>query len=128
VPISVSIRTHTLILTGELNTRSVLALETEIERLCDEGVSGITLDLRELTSIDPVGVAVIAFRSGLCQRRGCEFTLMRGSRAIYRVFEQAGVNGALSYVEVDAGVEAEAEAERRPALVLSGGAAEVCEP
>ncbi len=127
-PISVSVRTHTLILTGELNSRSVLVLEAEIERLCDEGVSGITLDLSELASIDLVGVAVIAFRSALCQRRGCEFTLIRGSRSIDRVFEQAGVNGAMRYVEVDACVEAVADTERRPALVLSGGAEEVCEP
>lgn len=130
VPISVSVRTHTLILTGELDGGSVLALEAELERLCDEGVSCITLDLRELTSIDAVGVAVIAFRSGLCQRRGCEFMLIRGSRSIDRVFEHAGVNGALQYVEVDAAVEAEVDAERRPApaLVLSSSAAEVCEP
>lgn len=127
-PISVSVRTHTLILTGELNGGSVLALEAELERLCDEGVSGITLDLRELASIDAVGVAVIAFRSGLCQRRGCEFTLIRGSRSIDRAFEHAGVNGSLRYIEVDSAVEAEAETERRPALVLSSSAAEVCEP
>ena len=39
--------THTLVLTGELNHRSAHVLETEIERACDEGVTGITLDLRQ---------------------------------------------------------------------------------
>jgi len=127
-PISVSVRTHTLILTGQLNGGSVLAFEAEIERLCDEGVSGITLDLRELEAIDAIGVAVIAFRSGLCQRRGCEFTLIRGPRSVDLAFERAGVNGSLRYIEVDSEVEAEAQAERRPALVLSAHAAEVGEP
>jgi ABC-type transporter Mla MlaB component len=69
-PNEVSVWTHTLILTGELTHRSAHTLEMEIERLCGEGVTGITLDLRQLTSIDSIGAAVIAFRWGLCQRRG----------------------------------------------------------
>jgi anti-anti-sigma factor len=88
---SLSVRTHTLILTGELTHRSTSALEQEIERLCADGVTGITLDLRQLTYIDPIGVAVIAFRCGLCERQGLGFMLIPGSRFIQRVFEQAGV-------------------------------------
>jgi anti-anti-sigma factor len=83
--------THTLILTGELTRRSVHALETEIEDLCEKGVTGITLDLRQLTYIDSVGVAVISFRCGLCQRQGYRFSLVPGSRFIQRAFEQAGI-------------------------------------
>ena len=90
-------RPHTLILTGELHRGSAHALEAEIERLCDEGVTAITLDLRELTYIDPIGVAVIAFRCGLCQRRGYEFALIPGSRFVHRVFEQAGVTDLLPF-------------------------------
>jgi anti-anti-sigma factor len=97
VPASIGLREHTLILTGELNGASAHALEAEIERLCEEGVTSITLDLRELTYIDSVGVAVIAFRCGLCQRRGYEFALIPGARKIHRVFEQAGVAGLLPF-------------------------------
>jgi anti-anti-sigma factor len=85
-------RPHTLIVTGELDGSSARALEAEIERLCEEGVTGITLDLRGLTYIDSVGVAVIAFRRRLCQRRGYEFSVIPGSPVIRRVFEQVGVN------------------------------------
>ncbi|HXM87516.1 MAG TPA: STAS domain-containing protein [Solirubrobacteraceae bacterium] len=88
---SVSEWTHTLVLRGELTHRSAHALELEIERLCAAGVTGITLDLRELAGIDAIGVAVIAFRSGLCKRRGYEFALIAGSRQVRRAFEQAGV-------------------------------------
>ncbi len=94
---SVSVRTHTLILTGELTYRSAHALEVEIERLCEEGVSAITLDLRQLTHIDPIGVAVISFRCGLCRRHGYGFALVPGSRSIHRAFEQAGVIGLLPF-------------------------------
>jgi len=94
---SMGVWTHTLVLTGDLNHRSVHTLEAELERLCDEGVSAITLDLRRLASIDSIGVAVIAFRCGLCQRRGHGFEVIAGSRSIQRAFEQAGVTDSLPF-------------------------------
>jgi anti-anti-sigma factor len=97
----VSVWKHTLVLTGELDRGSAHALEAEIERLCEEGVTGITLDLRELAYIDSIGVAVIAFRSGLCRRRGYDFALIPGSRLIHRAFEQAGVTALLPFQDDD---------------------------
>jgi anti-anti-sigma factor len=118
---SVSLRTHTLILTGDLDGGSAHALEAEIERLCDEGVTGITLDLRELTYIDLTGVAVIAFRCGLCQKRGYDFALIPGPRFIHRVFERAGVTELLPFQQADVA------APRLPALVLSHRSRGGCE-
>jgi anti-anti-sigma factor len=119
---SVSVRTHKLVLTGELDRHSAHALESEIERLCKEGVTGITLDLRGLTYIDSIGVAVIAFRSGLCKRRGYDFALIAGSQLIHRAFEQAGVTDLLPFQED------EVAAPRRRALVLAHGSRDGCEP
>jgi anti-anti-sigma factor len=119
---SVSVRTHTLILTGELDGSSALVLEAEIERLCEEGVTGITLDLRELTEIDSIGVAVIAFRCGLCQRRGYDFALIPGSRRIQSAFEQAGVAELLPFQQEDVATP------RLPALVLGHRSRDACEP
>jgi anti-anti-sigma factor len=121
----VSVWTHTLILTGELNHHSAHALEAEIDRLCGEGVTGITLDLRELKSIDSIGVAVIAFRSRLCTRRGYDFAVIPGSRLIHRAFEQAGVAGLLSFQEDE--VEDEIAVARLPALVLGDRSGDGCE-
>lgn len=118
---SVSVRMHTLILTGGLDRGSALVLEAEIERLCEEGVTGITLDLRELTHIDSIGVAVIAFRCGLCRRRGYDFALIPGSRLIQRAFEQAGVAELLPFQEDDVATP------RLPALVLGHRSRNGCE-
>jgi anti-anti-sigma factor len=93
----VELRAHTLILTGELTHRSAHALEVEIERLCEEGVSSITLDLRQLEQIDSIGAAVIAFRCGLCQRQGYGFAVIPGSRSIQRAFERAGMISLLPF-------------------------------
>jgi anti-anti-sigma factor len=94
---SLKVWTHTLVLTGELNIRSAHTLEAEIERLCEQGVTGITLDLRQLTYIDPIGVAVIGFCCGLCKRRGYDFALIPGPGSVHRVFEQAGVTEFLPF-------------------------------
>lgn len=94
---SVSPRAHTVILTGELTHRSAHALEVEIERLCEEDVASITLDLRRLRYIDSIGAAVIAFRAGLCKRQGHGFSLIPGSRTVQRAFEQAGMIGLLPF-------------------------------
>ena len=118
---SVTVRMHTLVLTGELDHRSAHALEAEIERLCEEGVTGITLDLRELTSIDSIGVAVITFRCGLCKRRGYDFALIPGPRDVHRVFEQAGVVDLLPFQEE------EVATARPPALVLGHRSRDGCE-
>ncbi len=40
---------HKLILTGTLDHRSAAELEDEIECLCEEGVTTLTLDLRQLS-------------------------------------------------------------------------------
>jgi anti-anti-sigma factor len=82
---------HTLVLIGELDRVSAHTLEAEIEQLCESGTGGITLDLSRLSYIDATGVAVIAFRSRLCQRRGYEFALIPGSWLIQRAFELAGL-------------------------------------
>lgn len=119
---SVGVWRHTLVLTGALDHHSAHRLEAEIERLCDEGVTSITLDLRELTYIDSTGVAVIAFRCGLCKRRGYDFAVVPGSRLIQRAFEQAGVTNLLPFEEAD-----DDSASRLPALAMRERPRDSCE-
>jgi anti-anti-sigma factor len=96
---SVGVWRHTIVLTGALTHRTVHELEVEIEQRCADGVTAITLDLRELTYIDSIGVAVIAFRSRLCKRRGYEFAVVAGAPMMRRAFAQAGVGSLLDQVD-----------------------------
>jgi anti-anti-sigma factor len=96
---------HTLVLIGELDRGSTHTLEAEIERLCEAGVAAITLDLTKLSGIDSSGVAVIAFRSGWCRRRGHDLALIPGPRAVQRAFERAGVAQALRFTNAEADAE-----------------------
>jgi anti-anti-sigma factor len=91
--------THRLVLVGRLDSASTYRLEAEIERLCEAGISAITLDLSELSGIDGAGVAVIAFRAKWCRRHGCELVLIPGSSAVQRAFELAGARDDLPFKE-----------------------------
>src|SRR5438105_8357584 len=88
---------HTLVLVGQLDRVSTHTLEAEIERLCEAGITSITLDLNELTGIDTTGVAVVVFRAKWCKKRGCELALVGGSSAVQHAFERAGLLGEVPF-------------------------------
>ena len=94
---------HTLVLTGQLDCRSASELEEEIECLCQEGVTTLTLDLRQLDAIDSAGVTVIAFRGAACRRLGHAFAVIPGSGAIHRALAEGGARHLLT-PEPDASV------------------------
>ena len=87
---------HKLILTGKLDYRSAPELEEEIECLCQEGVTILTLDLRQLDAIDSTGATVIAFRGAACKRQGHDFAVIPGSRVIHRALAEAGATDLLT--------------------------------
>lgn len=87
---------HRLILTGKLDYRSASELEEEIECLCQEGVTILTLDLRQLDAIDPTGAMVIAFCGAACRKRGHDFAVIPGSRVIDSALTEAGATDLLT--------------------------------
>ena len=108
-----SVRAHTRSSwKAKLHHHSAHILESEIERICADGATSIRLDLRKLTYIDSIGVAVIAFRAGLCHRRGYELTVIPGSRFVHRALEQAGVTELLPLEGDDAAGEVRATSLR----------------
>lgn len=94
---------HTLVLTGELDRVSAPVLETEIERLCQEGVLALTLDLRSLERIDASGAAVVVHRCGWCERRGCEVTLLTDAPALQRALALAGAGARVPLASLTEG-------------------------
>jgi anti-anti-sigma factor len=87
---------HKLILTGKLDHHSAPELEEEIECLCEEGVTTLTLDLRQLDAIDSTGVTAIARRGAVCKMRGHGFAVIPGSRVIRRALAEAGATDLLT--------------------------------
>jgi anti-anti-sigma factor len=87
---------HKMILTGELDHRSVSEFEEEIECLCEEGVTALTLDLRQLDAIDSTGVTSIAHRGAVCKMGGHGFAVIPGSRVVRRSLVEAGAMDLLT--------------------------------
>lgn len=95
---------HRLILTGKLDYRSASELEEEIDCLCQEGVTILTLDLRQLDAIDPTGATVVAFCGAACKGRGHDFAVIPGSRVIRRALVEAGATALLTLGPNESGV------------------------
>ena len=87
----------TLKLTGELDTGSVSALESVVERHFASGARAVTLDLSELMFIDSTGLAAIVLVSRLCERDGRELQIVPGPRAVQRLFEVTGLVDVLPF-------------------------------
>ncbi len=87
---------HELILTGRLDYSSAPELEDEIECLCQEGVTVLTLDLRRLDAIDSSGVTAIAFRGTSYKQQGHDFAVIPGSWDIRRALAEAGAASLLT--------------------------------
>jgi anti-sigma B factor antagonist len=88
---------HVLLLTGELDIAEVPRLEAAVDRILDEGTTGITIDLRQLEFIDSSGLAAIVHVSGLCAKRGHDFELIAGRPEVQRLFEITGLSGVLPF-------------------------------
>jgi anti-anti-sigma factor len=86
---------HKLILTGKLDHHSAPELAEEIECLCEEGVTTLTLDLRQLEAIDSTGVTAIARRGAVCKLRGHDFAVIPGSRSVRHALAEAGADDLL---------------------------------
>jgi len=81
---------HTLILTGTLNSGSMLELEEEIECLYQEGVTSLVLDLRRLDALESVGARAVGSLSALYRRRGLDVEVIGGAGETLRASVAGG--------------------------------------
>jgi anti-anti-sigma regulatory factor len=87
---------HKLILTGKLDDGSTPEFEEEIDCLFEEGVTALTLDLRQLDAIDSAGVTAVARRGAVCKMRGHDFAVIPGSRVHRHALVEAGATDLLA--------------------------------
>lgn len=86
---------HTLLLSGELDLAVAAGLETTILGLCGEGVTGIELDLSQLTFMDSSGLRVVLGAQELCAEHGYDFLVIPGSEQVQRLLEITGTTDIL---------------------------------
>jgi anti-sigma B factor antagonist len=93
---------RTLRLSGELDAASVPVLHRAISRICESPAepTSVTLDLSGLMFIDSTGLAEIVLTALRCEHDGRELSLIRGPRAVQRLFELTGTIDALPFQQV----------------------------
>jgi anti-anti-sigma regulatory factor len=71
---------HMWVLAGRLNRATAPAFNATMALLCAQGVSGISLDLGRLRSVDSAGLRAISVARELCKSHGFELSLTPLSR------------------------------------------------
>ncbi len=72
---------------GELDLSCVDALDREVRELRAAGFDQIVLDLRQVRFLDSTGLRLLLGFRNDAQRDGHDLTLVRGPRAVQRIFE-----------------------------------------
>jgi anti-anti-sigma factor len=88
---------HTLVLTGELDMAAADYLHAAVYCLRPDGISGLALNLSELTFIDATGLRAVLAVHALCEHRGYEFSVTRPTGQVQRLFEVTGLADGLSF-------------------------------
>jgi len=91
--------THLIRLAGELDLTSADDVEQELRRVELTDAHVITVDLRELTFIDSMGVRLL-FHAGMRSAQGTNrLVLVKGRQEVQRVFELCDLVRRLPFVE-----------------------------
>jgi len=90
---------HTICLRGELDLATAGGVQRELERVEDTDAKAIVLDLSGLTFMDSTGLRLVMSAHARSRADANRLRLMRGSRAVQRVFELTGVEQMLPFAD-----------------------------
>ena len=89
---------HTLVLSGDLDSRSAGEFEAVVRHVCAEGAREILLDITRLSFLDSSGLGAILRTQKVCGEHHVGFMLTPGDRNVQRVFEITGMVDELPFV------------------------------
>ena len=90
---------HVIALAGELDLSDASRVAEEIIRVEATDARTIVVDLSALEFIDSTGVRIIVEADARSRGNGHRLRLLRGPRPVRRVFEIAGLNDRLPFVD-----------------------------
>ena len=95
---------------GELDLASSAALEDELVRVAQSGVTQLVIDLRELEFMDSTGLSVVVAEHKRTTASGGELVLLSPQSQVLRMFEMTGLTDVLHILEDGAGERGPEEA------------------
>jgi anti-sigma B factor antagonist/stage II sporulation protein AA (anti-sigma F factor antagonist) len=85
-------------ITGEFDMFRAYDLDQELRRIEALGVSALVIDLREVSFVDSAGLARILAGGRRATKNGHRFAVVRGCRAIERLFALTAADHTLEMV------------------------------
>lgn len=84
---------------GELDLATADVLRQEIDRLHEAGFNSLVLDLRRLLFMDSTGLRLILEIDAGSRNDGWDFSLVRGSEGVQRLFEVTNLTDRLDFID-----------------------------
>ena len=84
---------------GELDIATVPILRAQLDSLRDAGFHSFVLDLSTLDFMDSTGLRYILDCDAEARRDGFSISLIRGTRAVQRVFELTDTSAHLKFID-----------------------------
>lgn len=95
----------TIAISGDLDMAGTLRLQPQLDRLMQDARPDVlVLDLRDVDFIDSVGLSLLVEAHEAALGGGFRLAIVRGSRNVQRIFELAGYDGVLPFVDDPAGL------------------------
>jgi anti-anti-sigma factor len=84
---------------GELDVSTAPILERELDRAAEASPPSLRLDLSGLRFMDSTGLQLVLSTATRAQEAGRELELVRSSDSVQRVFQVAGLEERLTFVD-----------------------------
>jgi len=89
--------------TGEIDSSSAPQLKAELDRLLDDGVGELTVDLDGVTFLDSAGLCVLAAAHRRAVAAGVRLRILASSRAVIRPMQITGLWDLLGVEQIAPG-------------------------
>jgi len=87
---------------GELDLNAVPHVAATVDDLLAAGFGRVVIDLRGLSFMDSAGVHMLISAHRAAERRGSTIALVRGPRAVHRVFELTATDSLFTFEDAPA--------------------------
>jgi len=88
---------------GELDVSTAPILRRELERATQRFPNALRLDLSALRFMDSTGLQLVLTTDSRAREEGRELELVRGSDTVQRVFQVAGLEERLTFIDPEDG-------------------------
>ena len=93
--LDIGIKARVIKLSGEMDAAAAASVQTEIDKLIQEGCAGLTLDMSEVNYIDSSGIRVLLGTYKKLAKQSGKMNLLKPSEPVIMILELADLTDIL---------------------------------